>query len=227
MYTSLVDGGWFVTSSLDNTFVNPEFYTFENFTRAILYKKHPHSKLKNVTPDPSPLPLAYNKEYIIKQAPPWKMQCKSKDKEQAKKDPKDPKIMDPTLLEMKARELANKGQLTEAQELCLQALAVDKLNPLLYYLRATIRQEAGKTKEAADALKKALFLDPKFILAHFTLGYLAQQTCDHQEAARHLQNALKAAEAYAKTDLVPASDGLSVGNLIDSIITMTEGGIKS
>ena len=51
---------------------------------------------------------------------------------------------------------------------------MDKLNPSLYYLKASILQEMGRYDEAERALQSILFLDGDFALARVMLGAIAR-----------------------------------------------------
>jgi chemotaxis protein methyltransferase CheR len=112
-----------------------------------------------------------------------------------------------------ARASANQGDLAAALTLCERALAADKVNPRLYYLRATIQQEQGAVTGAAASLKQSLYLDSDFALAHFALGNLARQQGRTAEAGKHYKNALQALRKCQTGDELPESDGLTAGRL--------------
>ncbi|SFN98669.1 CheR family methyltransferase [Nitrosospira briensis] len=125
----------------------------------------------------------------------------------------------------KARSYANAGQLTEAVGWCEKAIAVNKLNPAVHYLLATICQELGQSTMAKQSLTRTIYLDPEFVLAHFTLGSLCMFDDQHCEAERHFNNtlALLALSAYDK--ILPESNGLTAGRL-KHIITSVRSGIS-
>lgn len=120
-------------------------------------------------------------------------------------------------MELLARILANQGQLAQALEWCDKALAVDKLDPGIYYLRATILQEQGEVLEAARALKRALYLDHHFVLAHFALGNLHRLLGRSEEAERHFQNALRLLQDHQQEESLPESEGMTAGRLREVI----------
>lgn len=110
-----------------------------------------------------------------------------------------------------AKRCANDGRLDDALSWCAKAIASDRLNPGVYYLRATILQEAGRIEEAVISLKRVLYLDPDFVLAHFSLGKLARQHGRQGESERHFANALELLCRYRPDDVLPESGGLTAG----------------
>ncbi|MBA2658899.1 MAG: tetratricopeptide repeat protein [Nitrosospira sp.] len=116
-----------------------------------------------------------------------------------------------------ARSHANLGKLSEAIEWCDKAIAANKLNPAAHYLLATIRQEQGQSETAMQSLIRTLHLDPDFVLAHFALGNLCLSQNRLREAERHFDNALSLLCSYQKDELLPESDGLTAGRLMEII----------
>ncbi len=127
------------------------------------------------------------------------------------------------VLDLWARASANRGDLETALSLCERALAADKVNPRLYYLRATIQQEQGAPSGAAASLRQSLYLDPDFALAHFALGNLARQQGKTAEAGKHYRNALHALRKCRTEDELPESDGITAGRLAAIISAWIEG----
>jgi chemotaxis protein methyltransferase CheR len=116
-----------------------------------------------------------------------------------------------------ARIYANQGKLAEALERCEKALAGDRLNPALHFLQGMILQEQGALDDARASLKRTLYLDQNFTLAHFALGSLALQQERYNESNKHFSNALLILSAYRPEDVLPESDGLTAGRLIEMI----------
>ncbi|MGB8355755.1 MAG: CheR family methyltransferase, partial [Chthoniobacteraceae bacterium] len=116
-----------------------------------------------------------------------------------------------------ARICANLGQLTEAQTWAEKAIAANKLNAGLYYLRAVILQEQNALDESAASLKQALYLDPDFVLAHYALGNLALRQHRPEESTRHFSNVLVLLNRYGADDVLPQSDGLAAGRLREMV----------
>ena len=119
-----------------------------------------------------------------------------------------------------ARIYANQGRLDEAFAWCQRAIATDPLNLGSHYLYATIQQERGQIEEAVKSLKRALYLDPDFALAHFALGYLARGPEKRREADRHFSNALAILRRYRAEEVLPESDGLTAGRLLEMVETI-------
>jgi chemotaxis protein methyltransferase CheR len=122
-----------------------------------------------------------------------------------------------------ARVMANQGRLADALQWCEKAISSDKLNPGLYYLAATILQEQGLLDKAAALLKQAIYLDRKIVLAHFALANLARQRGKTKESIKHFANARVLLNAYGHDDVLPESDGMSAGRLIEIIERLTIG----
>ncbi len=117
--------------------------------------------------------------------------------------------MTPCIDAQTVRELANRGKLTEALAACEVAIAADKLDARLYYLRATILQEQNSEEDAIVSLKHALYLDPDFVLAHFSMGNILMRRGNVRSARRHFKNALDLLNRYRKEDALPESEGLT------------------
>jgi len=116
-----------------------------------------------------------------------------------------------------ARIHANLGDLTQAGELADKALALDKLDAGVHYLRAVIFEEQGAREEAHSALRKTLYLDPHFLLAHFALANAALRRKKFPEAERHFAHVLDLLANYQSHDVLPQSDGLVAGRLKEMV----------
>jgi chemotaxis protein methyltransferase CheR len=125
-------------------------------------------------------------------------------------------------LTLLTRAYANRGQLAEAQVWCERALALNTLDPVLHYLRATIALEYGQEAEARSSLTRAVSLDQRFVLAHFILGVIARQRHDRQEAREHFSEALRLLRQYHPDDILPDSEGMSAGRLAHMLVEMNE-----
>jgi len=109
------------------------------------------------------------------------------------------------------RSYANTGDLKSALALCERALNEDSLDSQLYFLYATILQENLKEKEALDSLKKAIYLDHNFALPYYTMGNIYIRQGNLSGAKKCYRNVLSIIEKYQQNDIVPESDGLTVG----------------
>jgi len=119
----------------------------------------------------------------------------------------------PAAMTALARSRANEGNLREAKSWAEQAIAADKLNPQLHYLRAVILQELGELDEANAALNRALYLDPEFVLAHFSLGHLFLHRENPRSASRCFANAASLLNRLKQEEVLPESEGITVGRL--------------
>lgn len=116
-----------------------------------------------------------------------------------------------------ARTYANEGDLAQAAQWCKQAISTDKLNPTFYYLLSTIMVEQGLTERAIAALKKVLYLDHNFVLGYFTLGNIHRRLGKLKESKKNFDTAASLLTAMQKDDIVPESDGISAGRLIEIV----------
>lgn len=116
-----------------------------------------------------------------------------------------------------ARLLADQGAFVEARRLIDRALAVDRLQPRLHYLRATVLQEEGRLALAAEALNRTLYLEPDFILAHVALGNLARRAGQAARAQRHLGWARRLLRRRDPAEVIPESGGLTAARLVTLI----------
>jgi chemotaxis protein methyltransferase CheR len=120
-----------------------------------------------------------------------------------------------------ARIEANQGKLDRALEWSHRALTVDKTNPGFYYLLATILEEQNRPVEAVQELTRALFLDSSFILAHYALGTIALREQGRKAADRHFRHAAALLARLPGNDILPESEGMTAGRLLDIIRSMT------
>ena len=116
-----------------------------------------------------------------------------------------------------ARAYANQGKLVEALEWCEKAVVGDKLNPGLYYLQATILEEQGAMEAAAASLRRAMYLDQDFVIAHFALGSLSMRQRKLKQADKHFENAILLLKTYPEEAIIPESEGITAGRLLDII----------
>jgi chemotaxis protein methyltransferase CheR len=121
-----------------------------------------------------------------------------------------------------ARILADRGALDQALECCERALETEKLNPSLYYLKASILQEMGRALEAEQALQSTLFLDDGFALARVMLGAIARSQSRAQEAARHFREALSALEQMPSDSVLAETNGLTAGEMVETVASLIE-----
>jgi chemotaxis protein methyltransferase CheR len=118
---------------------------------------------------------------------------------------------------VRARVFADQGNLSDALALCEEAISSDKLNPSLHYLRATILQEMGMLQDAVKSLEKAIYSDRTFVIAHFTLGNVLRTIGKDRESDKILKNTLRLLHQNEYNDILPESDGITAGRLIEVI----------
>lgn len=228
LHRALVDGGWLIVSPAETSNTLFSRFTTVEFDGAILYRKDASATAPGfVSHLPPPLadflppawPLA--EENIPKQiipamealpeAMPATIPAAASNNDSA------PVPAEQDQASRKARDCANQGRLGEAAEWCRQAIAADKLNPAHHYLLSAIQQEQGQSDAAAQSLARALYLAPDFVLAHYALGNLRQAQGRRREAQRHFDNALATLRAHPPDEILPESDGLSAGRLMEIV----------
>lgn len=123
-------------------------------------------------------------------------------------------------LSLLARVCANQGRLDEALRHIEEAIKADNMKPGCHYLHSAILKEKGLKQEAMASLKKAVYLDAEFALAYFAMGNLALGSGNGVEAERHFNNALLLLRKRGYDDILPESEGLTAGRLIDLIESM-------
>jgi chemotaxis protein methyltransferase CheR len=115
------------------------------------------------------------------------------------------------------RSLADNGYLAEALKGCDEAISQNRLDPSLYFLRASILQDMNKNHEAVKSFKQAVYIDPDFIMGHFALGNLFILQGKIIKAKRHFENVLGLLMNYTDNDIVEGSEGLSVKHIREII----------
>lgn len=231
---SLVDGGWLITSPAETSNVLFSAFTTVEFPGAFLYRKMAPGGPRTAAVRPQS--TRYDEEAAAAHAPassaprapatfsvdrptfaPEILHQADSPRATAAEDADARKHDEGETLRRKARACADEGRLAEAIEWCEKAIAADKLNPAHYYLLAAIEQERGQSATAERSLGRALYLEPDFALAHFALGNLCLSGGRQREARRHFDNALTQLRACPADALLPESDGLSAGRLVEII----------
>ena len=210
----LLDGGWLVVSPCEVSLTASRLFETVSFPEAVLYRKHGRQEIEiNIGTHPILDIAASNKmgSVPLLEVGPG---------DAAEEAPRD----EARSLALLCRIKANEGKLTEALELSGQAIASDKLNAGLHYLRAAVLQEQGEVLEAARSLRRALYLDQDYALAHFALGNLALRQGKTAESQRHFENALLLLSKLPADHVLPDTDGISAGRLAEVISSMM--GIK-
>jgi chemotaxis protein methyltransferase CheR len=121
-----------------------------------------------------------------------------------------------------ARLLADRGDLQQALARCDTVLQGEKLNPSLYYLKASILQELGRPEEAEQALQSTLFLDGGFALARVMLGAIARSQSRTRDAAKHFREALELLEQMPSDSVLAETNGLTAGEMVETVASLIE-----
>jgi chemotaxis protein methyltransferase CheR len=114
------------------------------------------------------------------------------------------------------RTLADQGHLEQARRLCETLLAQDRLNPEAPLLLAAICQEQGDLPAALAALRQAIYLAPDSAAASFMLGCLCFRQGDRKRGRRSLETVEDLLRSAAPDEVVPGSDGLTAGRLLET-----------
>lgn len=120
-----------------------------------------------------------------------------------------------TIFRMKAKALANLGELPAALEACQKSLMLDATNKDTYLTLALILSELNRPAEAEVTLRKALFLDHQFVLGHFQLGLLLLKNKQYAVGIKSLKNALIGATNQDNAASVADYPGLTYGQLAE------------
>ncbi len=208
-HRSLVEGGWLIVSLVETSSQLFSLFAPIHFEQATLYRK-------GTGQSPAPVAPVLEEATPVEAKEALALYERGDYVEAAQKRKADP-VARAESVALLARTCANLGQLVEARDWTEKALAADKLDAGLHYLRATILQEQGALEEAVAALKRALYLDPDCVVAHFALGTLALRHQRGKEAAKHFTNALTLLKRYGDNEVLPRSDGLVAGRFRELI----------
>jgi chemotaxis protein methyltransferase CheR len=91
----------------------------------------------------------------------------------------------------------------------------------MYYIYASLLNEQNDLKQTEQNLKKAIYLNHNHILSHLMLGDIFMKTDKKNLATKHYENIIRITNQYNENEIVPDSDGLTVGRikeLTESII---------
>ena len=213
-HRSLVDGGWLIVSPTETS--NRLFSSFSpvEFPDAFCYRKLDAAKWPVELEPPVYVPEPDGGSAVIADT--------TATSEPGMVTPSKP-IPDQDVGEeagLAARRCANQGRLMDAMAWCNKAIAVDKLNPAHHYLLSSIEQEQGQAEAAVRSLKRALYLDPDFVLAQFALGNIELSQGRRREAVRHFEHALAMMRNHSADEILPESEGLTAGRLIEIITSI-------
>jgi chemotaxis protein methyltransferase CheR len=211
LYQSQAEDGWLLTSASETSCARSTPYKPVEIDGLTVFRKcssvpaMPTRRWVSESPAPARLPV----RLVQKIAQPVHLPVESK--------PAQPAIAESREIARRARELADQGQLDEALEACDRWLAIDKTAVAGHYLKAIILYERGEIREAVRSLRRILFLDPEYVMAYFTLGRLAAEDGKYDDSLRHFEMSLSLLRGHAADDVVPGSDGITVGHFREMV----------
>jgi chemotaxis protein methyltransferase CheR len=222
---ALLDNGWLVVSPSECSQILFSQFVAMNFPGAILYRKSdPDNRTSAAwTAAAWTVPPAQPLEARIEEHPTPTATladpCAAPDTPGPSAD-----APAPSAFSLRARALADQGKLTEALAWSERWVAADKLDAAAHYLHAMILQELGEPVAARRSLQRAVYLQPDFVLAHFALGNGARGGAQSPEAHKHFENALRLLRGRPVDEVVPESDGLTAGGLMEMIAALSSRG---
>jgi chemotaxis protein methyltransferase CheR len=227
---SLVDEGWLVVSPSECSQALFSEFAAVNFPGSILYRKGGPEEVRSMNwaplataPAPEMLPTLPEMLPALPGMLPALPEMRASMPEMLSAPP-EPVIPAETesshSFSAQARTLADQGRHAEALVSCEGWIAANKIDAAAYYVHATVLEEMGERERGRRSLQRALYLQPDFALAHFMLGNLARADARPAEADRHFANALHVLRDSPPDALLPESDGLTAGRLVEIMTTL-------
>jgi chemotaxis protein methyltransferase CheR len=121
---------------------------------------------------------------------------------------------DPDVLLLRAVLFTHGGDLTLAESLCRELLALDETSAGARYLMALCREHVGDVRGATEHDQIAVYLDPSFAMPRLHLGLLARRTGDPDQARSELMQALALLEREDSSRLLLFGGGFGREALI-------------
>jgi len=119
------------------------------------------------------------------------------------------------ILQLKAKALANLGNLEEALQACGQSIVLDPTDKHTYLMQGMVLIEHDRLPQAETALRKAIFLDYAFLEAHHHLGLLQLRLGRRDAGLKSLSNALALAERGDPHRGVHNASGMNYGRFAE------------
>jgi chemotaxis protein methyltransferase CheR len=218
LHHALMDGGWLVVSPSECSQILFSSFAAVNFPGTILYRKCKPEELGPPIWQPPSYPIA-ERVAAFDAAQPRLSAAAAAPAVQAPPVSSQPPEQ-PGAISLQTRALANQGRHADALASSQQWIASDKIDAAAHYVHAMILQEMGEREAARDSLQRAVYLQPDFALAHFALGNLARAEARAAVANKHFANALHLLRSWPPDALLPESDGMSAGRLVEIITTL-------
>ena len=228
---SLVEEGWLVVSPSECSQALFSQFVAVNFPGSILYRKGNQEEVRSLNWAPQSFDAAESAATVfaapqpsitaLANAPAPEIHVAVPEIRPAAPDPALPaETESPQSISLQARTLANQGRHADALVCCERWIAANKIDTAAHYVHATVLLEMGEREPARRSLQRAIYLEPSFALAHFVLGNLALADARPAEAHRHFANALRVLRDSPPAALLPESDGLTAGRLLEIITTL-------
>jgi chemotaxis protein methyltransferase CheR len=99
---------------------------------------------------------------------------------------------------------------------CERRLEGNALSAELHHVHALLLLDLGRENDALAAARRTLYLDAKLAIAQFTLGSILERAGRPSEARRPYRNALDAAAARPRDELLPLTEGVLAGALAEA-----------
>ena len=122
---------------------------------------------------------------------------------------------DRDVLLLRAVLLANCGEVSAAQAVCEQLLALDDLNAGAQYVTALCREHAGDYEGAREHDRAAIYLDPNFAMPHLHMGLIAKRTGDLPAARQEMERAVALLEREDASRILLLGGGFSRQALLE------------
>jgi chemotaxis protein methyltransferase CheR len=108
---------------------------------------------------------------------------------------------------------ANLGHPEEENEVLTKILSSGTATSEMYYMYASLLNERQESEPAEICLKRSIYLNHTHILSHLMLGDIYLKAGKRDLAIRHYENVLKIVHHSDENEIVPESDGLTVGRI--------------
>jgi len=200
---SLVDGGWLLVGSADADFERFRRFRHVSVPGAILYQRPVpalgeelvHTACSRNRTESAP--ASNDVPEAATAPPPSEDACDERSTPRPDRGDELPTNGDRSIETSGAnaistiREWVDRGDWAEAQQVCEQELARDRLQPLVHYYLGCVLEQQEEWHAAQAALRQAIYLDRNLILAHYHLGVLLQRCGDGDAAIRSFENAAR------------------------------------
>jgi len=158
-------------------------------------------KIPGVKPQLRTIPSRVKKPVAIKKARPWHRAVQAVPSGPGQRKVSQATQAQPQLAIQdldQAQQLADAGNFTEAEVICMQYLQVNKQDDRTHFLLGLIQLGAGDTQKAATFFRNAVYLNPKHYDA---LMYLATLCADQGDATRAAQYHERAQRVKKRNDI--------------------------